>query len=107
MGIVTQWQHVKEMWTSTCSEVLGKKKYQQKDWISADTVNKVQVRKEKKGAVNNSRTRAAKAAAQDEYTEANRAVKNGVKTDKANFIEDLTKDVEHASAHGNRNNCMI
>ena len=29
--INTQWQQVKEMWTSTCSEVLGKKKYQQKN----------------------------------------------------------------------------
>ena len=96
-----QWQQIKEMWTSTCSEVLGKKKYQQKDWISADTLNKVQVRKQKKGAINNSRTRAAKATAQEEYTEANRAVKNSVKTDKANFIEDLAKEAEDASAQGN------
>ena len=92
------------MWTSTCSKVLGKKKYSctnKTDWISADTVNKVQVRKEKKGAVNNSRTRAAKAAAQEEYTETNRAVKNSIKTDKANFIEDLAKEAEDASAQGN------
>ena len=101
VDIDTQWQHIKEMWTSACSEVLGKKKYQQKGWISAGTVNKVQVRKEQKGAVNNSRTRAAKAAPQEEYTEANRAVNNTVKTDKANFIEDLTKEAEEASAHGN------
>ena len=46
MDMDTQWQHINEMWTSTCSEVLGKKKNQQKDCISADTVNKVQVRKE-------------------------------------------------------------
>ena len=97
----TQWQQIKEMWTSTCIEVLGKKKYQQNYWISADTVNKVQVRKEKKGAINNSRTRAAKATAQEEYTEANRAVKNSVKTDKTNFIEDLAKEAEDASAQGN------
>ena len=101
MDIDTQWQQIKEMWTSTCSEVLGKKKYQQKDWISADTLNEVQVRKEKKGAINNSRTRAAKATAQEEYTEANRAVKNSIKTDKANFIEDLAKEAEDASAQGN------
>ena len=55
----------------------------------------------KESAVNNSRTRAAKAAAQEENTEANRAVKNSVKTDKANFIEDLAKEAEEASAHGN------
>ena len=51
----------------------------------------------KKGAINNSRTRAAKAAAQEEYTEANRSVKNSVKTDKANFIEYLAKETEEAS----------
>ena len=101
MDIDTQWQQIKEMWNSTCSELLGKKKYQQKDWISTDTVNKVQMRKEKKGAVNKSRTRAAKAAAQEEYTEANRAVKNCVKTDKANFTEYLAIESEDASAYGN------
>ena len=37
MDIDTQWQQIKEMWTSTCSDVLGKKKYQQKDRISTDT----------------------------------------------------------------------
>ena len=99
--IDTQWQQIKEMWTSTCSEVLGKKKYQQKDWISADTVNNVQVRKERKGAVNNNRTRAANAEAQEEYTEVNRAVKKSVKIDKANFNEDLAKEAEDGSAHGN------
>ena len=55
----------------------------------------------KKISINNSRTRAAKATAQEEYTEANRAVKNSVKTDKANFIEDLAKEAEDASAQGN------
>ena len=59
------------------------------------------MRKEKKGAINNRQTRAAKATAQEEYTEANRAVKNRVKTDKANFIEDLAKEAEDASAQGN------
>ena len=52
----------------------------------------MQLRKEKRGAIKNSRTRAAKATAQEEYTEANRAVKSSVKTDKANFIEDLAKE---------------
>ena len=101
MDIDTQWQQIKEIWTSTCSEVLEKKKYQQKDWISADTVNKVQVGKEKKGAINNRRTRATKATAHEEYIEANRAVKNSVKTDKENFIEDLAKEAEDSPAQGN------
>ena len=85
------------MWTSTGDDVLGNKKYPQKRWISADTVNKVQLLEETKCAINNRRTRAAKATAHEEYTEANRAVKNSVKTDKANFIEDLAKEAEDAS----------
>ena len=101
MDIDTQWQQMEEMWTSICSENLGKKKYQQKDWISADTVNKMQLRKEKIGAIKNSRTRAAKTIAQKEYTEANRAVKISVKADKEHFIKDLAKEAEDASAQGN------
>ena len=75
--------------------------YQQKDWISAETLNKVQVRKAKKGPVTNSRTRTAKATAQEGYTEANRAVKNSGKTDNENLIEGLSKEIEDASAQGN------
>ncbi|KAK2172879.1 hypothetical protein NP493_923g01022 [Ridgeia piscesae] len=89
MDIDTQWDHITEMWTSICS-----------DWISADTVNKGKLGKERKGVINNSRTRAAKATAQ-EYAEANRAVKNSVKTDKEIVIEDLANEAEDASAQGN------
>ena len=59
------------------------------------------MRKERKGAVNNCRTRAAKSIAQEEYTEANRTAKTSVKTDKANTIEDLAKEAEYVSAQGN------
>ena len=79
------------MQRSSGKEEIPKKK----NWISADTINRVQVRKEKKGAINNRRTRASKTTGQEEYTEANRAVKNSVKTDKANLIEDLTSPRKH------------
>ena len=79
MDIHTQWEQIKEMWTSTGGDVLGKKKYPQKRWLSADTVNKVQLLEETKCAINNSRTRAAKATA---HEEANRALKNSVKTER-------------------------
>ena len=59
------------------------------------------MRKEKKGAINNRRTRAAKETTQEGYTESNRTVNNSVKTNKANFIEDLAKEAEDASAQGN------
>ena len=66
-----------------------------------ETINKLQVRKEMKSVLNNSRTRSTKAAAHEQYTVANRAVKRCVKTDKVNFIDSLAKEAEDAAARGN------
>ena len=57
--------------------------------------------KEKKSAVNNSRTRAAKAKAQEEHTAANRQVRKSVKMDKQNYIDCLVEEGEHAVGSGN------
>ena len=46
MEVNPHWECVKK--TSTCEEVLGKKKRQHRDWISVETINKLQVRKENK-----------------------------------------------------------
>ena len=101
MEVNPHWECLKMTCTSTCEEVLGMKKGQHKDWISVETINKLQVRKEKKAVLNNSRTRSTKAAANEQYTVANRAVKKIVKTDKVNFIDSLAKEAEDAAARGN------
>ena len=72
VNIDRHWSHIKEAVNTTCEEVLGRWTPQQKDWISAETIRKIQIRKDKKGTVNSSRTRAAKVAAQKEHTAANR-----------------------------------
>ena len=66
-----------------------------------ETINKLQVRKERKAVLNNSRTRSTKAAAHEQYAVANRAVKKSIKTDKVNFIDSLAKEAEDAAARGN------
>lgn len=50
--------------------------------MTTETLTKIEDRKKKKAAVNNSKTRAAKAKAQEEYTEAHRRVKKSIKKDK-------------------------
>ena len=87
------WSHIKEAVNTTCEEVLGRRKPQQKDWILADTIRNIQIRKDTKRAVNSSRTRAAKAAAQKEHTAANREVRKRVKTHKRDFVEGLAEEV--------------
>nr|KAG5692145.1 hypothetical protein BaRGS_020693 [Batillaria attramentaria] len=95
------WQGVKEAVTSTCKEVLGPKKFSHKEWISADTLKMIEERKAKKVAVNNSRTRAGKAKALEEYATTNRAVKRSIKADKKNYMEMLAIEAEEAAYNGN------
>nr|KAG5700998.1 hypothetical protein BaRGS_022709 [Batillaria attramentaria] len=101
MDIETQWEHSKKLWHDTCEEVLGKRKTQHKEWISADTIQKLEVRKKKKTALNTSRTRRAKAKAQEEYTAADREVKRSTRKDKRDYIDNLANQAEEAALQGN------
>ena len=99
--IETQWEHRKKLWQDTCEEVLGKKKTQHTEWISANTIHKLETRRERKTVLNNSRTRAAKARAQEEYTAVDREVKRSIKKDKRDYIDDLARQAETAAGQGN------
>ena len=68
----SNWKGIKEVIVSTCQEVLGQKKHHHKEWITVGTLDKIEERRNKKAAINISRTRAEKAKAQAEYTEANK-----------------------------------
>ncbi|XP_052212089.1 uncharacterized protein LOC127831138 [Dreissena polymorpha] len=92
--IEQKWKNVKEAQTSTCQEVLGPKSYTHKKWMTAETLQKVEERREKKASVNNSRTRAAKVKAQEEYTKANRSFKRSIREDKGNYLETLATELQ-------------
>lgn len=99
--IEQKWLIVKEAVTSTCQEVLGPKSYTHKEWISAETLYKIEERREKKAMVNNSKTRATKAKAQEKYTEANKSVKQSIRVDKRSYIESLAIEAEEAAHQNN------
>ncbi|CAI2725223.1 unnamed protein product [Schistosoma spindalis] len=97
----SNWKEIKEAITSTCHEVLGQKKHHHKDWITIDTLDKIQERRNKKAAINTSRTRAEEAKAQAEYAEVNKQVKRSIRTDKRKYVEDLAMTAEKAAREGN------
>ena len=108
--IETQWEHCKKLWHDACEEVLGKKKIvllQYKELVSANTINKLETKKKGKIVLNNSRTRAAKAKAQKEYTAADREVKSSIKKDKRDYIDDLARQAETAAGQGNRGDLYL
>ncbi|CAH8650448.1 unnamed protein product [Schistosoma curassoni] len=95
------WKGIKEALTSTCQEVLGLKKYHHKEWISTETLDKIKERKNRKAAINNSRTRAGKVQAQAEYIEANKQAKRSIRADKKKYVEELATTAEKAVREGN------
>ncbi|VDP21199.1 unnamed protein product [Schistosoma margrebowiei] len=95
------WRGIKEAITSTCHEVLGHKNHHHKKWITVDTLDNIQERRNKKAAINISRTREEKAKAQAEYTEVNKQVKKSIRTDKRKYVEDLAMTAEKDAREGN------
>ncbi|VDP30092.1 unnamed protein product [Schistosoma mattheei] len=91
------WKRIKEAPTSTCQEVLGRKKHHHKEWISIETLGSIQ---EGKKTANNNRTRTEKVNTQAEYTEAKKQV-NRVRADKQKYVEDLAMTAEKAARKGN------
>ncbi|XP_073695611.1 uncharacterized protein [Garra rufa] len=100
-SVQTSWRVIKETLKTTCQEVVGMKKHHHKEWITTGTLKKIEERKQKKAAVNNSRTRALKARAQEEYAVAHRAVKKSVRKDKKDYIDELAAEAEQAVYKGN------
>src|ERR1700729_3288611 len=100
-SVEDHWLQVKEVLTSSCETVLGKKEYQHKEWISAVTLTKLHERRTKKTILCSSKTRAAKAIAQELYVKANKEVKSSIKADKRNYIDNLAREAEEAAAKGN------
>ena len=82
--------------------MVGRRKPENQEWLSAKTYRNIQERKFKKAAINNGRTRAIKKEAQKQYAEANSEVKRTIRTDKRNFVDRMAQEAEEAAANGNK-----
>ena len=95
------WEKSRSAWTETCEEVLGRRRSQDKPWISKKSVEKIEARKKLKEAVNNSRTRQQKQKAQQQYQEMHKEARASIRRDKRAFTEDIALRGEEAAAKGN------
>ncbi|VDP84904.1 unnamed protein product [Schistosoma mattheei] len=76
-------------------------KHHHKEWISVEILDKIKERKNKKIAIENSRTRAEKVQAQAEYIEANKQVKKIIRADRHKHVEELATTAEKTAREGN------
>lgn len=88
-------------------KVVDPKKHLHKEWIFIRSLDKIQLKKIKKTAINNSRKRTQKVMTQAEYPEADRQVKRSIRFDKWEYIDEWT--VEIATTEGNMQqlNCGV
>lgn len=60
-GVEQLSEGAKTMWIQACEKALERRTRQHKEWISPETLKKIEERRIKKAVLNNSKTRATKA----------------------------------------------
>ena len=98
--VESQWLGIKRIFNTTCEDVLGPKKVEHKEWITQNTLELVERRRELKARVAGCRTRASKVEIQEQYKSAAKEVKRSVRKDKEDFINKMAQKAEAAAAGG-------
>ena len=96
-----QWHSLREVWTTTCNTILGKKTRQHKEWLTTGTWTLIADRKHLKHQISQTQEQEKKKELQARYWEINRQVKRSARKDKRNFIEELTEEAETAAGQRN------
>jgi hypothetical protein len=99
--IEEHWHDLRETWTSTCKEMLGKKTRKHKEWLKADTWDLIIEQKHLKNLINNANDKEHRWELQAQYWDVNRQVKRNAGGDKRRFIHDLTEEAETATGQQN------
>ena len=81
LEIEQEWSKIKEMYSSTCKEVLGKAQREWKAWMSENTWRLVEERHVLKAMLEATKTRQQKLAAVERYNEKNHEVKRSCRRD--------------------------
>ena len=92
-----EWSKIKEMYTSTCEEVLGKHTYEKKEWMKKDTWKLIEDRRQRKKDIDAARTRRQKQEALRKYSEKNTEVKRSCRNDKRQMMDEIATEAEQAA----------
>ena len=99
--IEQHWEKIQQIWKTTCTDILGKRKREQKAWITPETWNKIEARREIKQKINQCQSEQDKENLRRQYWETNRTVKKSAREDKRRFIHEMTEEAETAAGQGN------
>ncbi|XP_059176593.1 uncharacterized protein LOC131956194 [Physella acuta] len=95
-----KWLGIQELWKSTCTDILGRRKNEQKEWITTETWAKIEDRKEIKQKINKCKDEKEKINLRTHYCEVNRMVRKSAKEDKRQFTQEMIEEAETAARQG-------
>ncbi|MGH0144983.1 UNVERIFIED_CONTAM: hypothetical protein FKN15_031142 [Acipenser sinensis] len=93
-----KWNPIKTEYCQSSEKVLGFKKREHKEWISAATWALIQQRKNIKYKINQTSSESQKDRLRIQYTETNKLVKKSARRDKRPYIENMAAKAEAAAS---------
>ena len=96
LSVEDEWRQIEQGYVETCEQVLGRAKANRKEWISKETWEIIEQRKEAKNTTNMATTRKQKRDANKRYQELNREVKRRCRRDKRVYVESEAERAEEA-----------
>ncbi|XP_072380618.1 uncharacterized protein [Diabrotica undecimpunctata] len=96
---INSWEDFADVLTEIAEDKLGKKEKDRKEWISDETWNLIEERKQRKKDILQARTVERRAHRQQEYQTINKSVKRKARRDKRRWAEELAKQAETAAQH--------
>ncbi|CAH8483809.1 unnamed protein product [Heterobilharzia americana] len=91
------WKSLKAMWKETCTAVLGRKKKEDKEWISTDTWKLIEERRMVKQKINQCKDAQRQEELSTMYKTLDKEVKKSARKDKRHFYETLASEAEQAA----------
>lgn len=93
-----EWTNIKDMFLSTCDEILGKPETGRRPWMSDHTWSLVEERRSIKNKISTARTRQQKLLEMGKYNKKDREIKKSCRKDKRDQMEEMASELEAAAA---------
>jgi len=99
-NINTMWKQVRTAYTQASETCLGQRQRKRKRWITADTWQAIENRRELKKKILETKSERIRERYKQQYREANQTVKRMTRTDKRTYMDGIARQAEEAAAKG-------
>ena len=95
-----RWQEMKNAYTETAMNALGRRKMKCQSWISAESWRKIEERRKLKRKIDDVRSERLKNKAQNEYREKDKETKRSSRKDKRAWVNNVAQEADDAARQG-------